>query len=118
MGQCHGELGLFAIITVKKKSHVLFCLIREKVESDLIFLGLLILENRLKEETRPVLEELISARIRTAMITGRPVQYIMETGVPWRCTEWDHLTNSVPMSRLHFRLLATKERAAQQASIP
>lgn len=43
---------------------------REKVESDLIFLGLLILENRLKEETKPVLEELISARIRTVMITG------------------------------------------------
>ncbi|EDL78145.1 similar to 9330174J19Rik protein (predicted), isoform CRA_a [Rattus norvegicus] len=41
-------------------------LMREKVESDLIFLGLLILENRLKEETRPVLEELISARIRTS----------------------------------------------------
>ena len=43
---------------------------RDKVESDLIFLGLLILENRLKEETKPVLEELISARIRTVMITG------------------------------------------------
>lgn len=40
------------------------------MESDLIFLGLLILENRLKEETKPVLEELISARIRTVMITG------------------------------------------------
>ncbi|XP_037694065.1 probable cation-transporting ATPase 13A4 isoform X3 [Choloepus didactylus] len=45
-------------------------LMRDKVESDLIFLGLLILENRLKEETKPVLEELISARIRTVMITG------------------------------------------------
>lgn len=53
-----------------KKPHVLLCLFREKVESDLIFLGLLILENRLKEETKPVLEELISARIRTVMITG------------------------------------------------
>jgi cation-transporting ATPase 13A3/4/5 len=49
---------------------MLFCSIREKVESDLVFLGLLILENRLKEETKPVLEELISARIRTVMITG------------------------------------------------
>jgi cation-transporting ATPase 13A3/4/5 len=43
---------------------------REKVESDLIFLGLLILENRLKNETKPVLEELISAQIKTVMITG------------------------------------------------
>uniref|UniRef100_A0ABI7W4Y3 ATPase 13A4 n=1 Tax=Felis catus TaxID=9685 RepID=A0ABI7W4Y3_FELCA len=47
---------------------------RDKVESDLIFLGLLILENRLKEETKPVLEELISARIRTVMITGDNLQ--------------------------------------------
>ncbi|XP_045395905.1 probable cation-transporting ATPase 13A4 isoform X2 [Lemur catta] len=47
---------------------------REKVESNLIFLGLLILENRLKEETKPVLEELISARIRTVMITGDNLQ--------------------------------------------
>ncbi|XP_008837245.1 probable cation-transporting ATPase 13A4 isoform X2 [Nannospalax galili] len=49
-------------------------MLREKVESDLIFLGLLILENRLKEETKPVLEELIAARIRTVMITGDNLQ--------------------------------------------
>lgn len=61
---------IFLVIIVVKKLHVLLHLIREKVESDLIFLGLLILENRLKEETKPVLEELISARIRTVMITG------------------------------------------------
>ncbi|KAB1283675.1 putative cation-transporting ATPase 13A4 [Camelus dromedarius] len=48
--------------------------LRDQVESDLIFLGLLILENRLKEETKPVLEELISARIRTVMITGDNLQ--------------------------------------------
>ncbi|KAI4548270.1 hypothetical protein MG293_000600 [Ovis ammon polii] len=47
---------------------------RDQVEADLIFLGLLILENRLKEETKPVLEELISARIRTVMITGDNLQ--------------------------------------------
>uniref|UniRef100_H2ZW02 Cation-transporting ATPase n=1 Tax=Latimeria chalumnae TaxID=7897 RepID=H2ZW02_LATCH len=41
-----------------------------EVESDLTFLGLLILENRLKPETVPVLEELRNARIRTIMITG------------------------------------------------
>ncbi|XP_073929603.1 probable cation-transporting ATPase 13A4 isoform X3 [Castor canadensis] len=49
-------------------------LTREKVESDLIFLGLLILENRLKNETKPVLEELISAQIKTVMITGDNLQ--------------------------------------------
>lgn len=54
--------------------HHTTALARDKVECDLIFLGLLILENRLKEETKPVLEELISARIRTVMITGDNLQ--------------------------------------------
>nr|XP_017820271.3 probable cation-transporting ATPase 13A5 isoform X2 [Callithrix jacchus] len=43
---------------------------REKVESELTFLGLLIMENRLKKETKPVLKELSEACIRTVMITG------------------------------------------------
>ncbi|XP_069812869.1 probable cation-transporting ATPase 13A4 [Dendropsophus ebraccatus] len=38
------------------------------------FLGLLILENRLKPETKPILEELIAANIRTVMITGDNIQ--------------------------------------------
>ncbi|XP_010832706.1 PREDICTED: probable cation-transporting ATPase 13A4 isoform X2 [Bison bison bison] len=54
--------------------HHISALMRDQVESDLIFLGLLILENRLKEETKSVLEELISARIRTVMITGDNLQ--------------------------------------------
>ncbi|KAM5163819.1 putative cation-transporting ATPase 13A4 [Mantella aurantiaca] len=48
--------------------------IREDVESDLEFLGLLILENRLKPETKPVLQELSAANIRTVMITGDNLQ--------------------------------------------
>ncbi|XP_012635697.2 putative cation-transporting ATPase 13A5 [Microcebus murinus] len=50
------------------------CLAREEVESDLTFLGLLIMENRLKKETKPVLKELSEARIRTVMITGDNLQ--------------------------------------------
>lgn len=49
-------------------------LAREKVESELAFLGLLIMENRLKNETRPVLQELSEARIRTVMVTGDNLQ--------------------------------------------
>ncbi|XP_039086323.1 probable cation-transporting ATPase 13A5 [Hyaena hyaena] len=49
-------------------------LAREKVESDLTFLGLLIMENRLKKETKPVLKELHEACIRTVMITGDNLQ--------------------------------------------
>uniref|UniRef100_A0A8C5Q5X4 Cation-transporting ATPase n=1 Tax=Leptobrachium leishanense TaxID=445787 RepID=A0A8C5Q5X4_9ANUR len=48
--------------------------LREEVESNLEFLGLLILENRLKPETKPVLQELNSANIRTVMITGDNLQ--------------------------------------------
>ncbi|XP_004603054.2 probable cation-transporting ATPase 13A5 [Sorex araneus] len=47
---------------------------REKVESELTFLGLLIMENRLKKETTPVLRELQEACIRTVMITGDNLQ--------------------------------------------
>ncbi|KAM4771100.1 putative cation-transporting ATPase 13A4 [Rhinophrynus dorsalis] len=47
---------------------------REEVESGLIFLGLLILENRLKEETYPALIELNNALIRTVMVTGDNLQ--------------------------------------------
>lgn len=52
------------------KSVCLFLTVREEVESDLTFLGLLIMENRLKRETKPVLEELTAARIRSVMVTG------------------------------------------------
>ncbi|XP_054838617.1 probable cation-transporting ATPase 13A5 [Eublepharis macularius] len=47
---------------------------REEVESGLTFLGLLIMENRLKSETKPVLEELMGARIRSVMVTGDNLQ--------------------------------------------
>ncbi|KAM4693462.1 putative cation-transporting ATPase 13A4 [Discoglossus pictus] len=47
---------------------------REDAESDLTFLGLLVMENRLKLETRPVLNELSNSRIRTVMITGDNLQ--------------------------------------------
>ncbi|XP_075058381.1 putative cation-transporting ATPase 13A4 isoform X2 [Mixophyes fleayi] len=47
---------------------------REEVESGLVFLGLLILENRLKPETIPVLSEMNDAIIRTVMITGDNLQ--------------------------------------------
>uniref|UniRef100_A0A8C5XAN3 Cation-transporting ATPase n=1 Tax=Malurus cyaneus samueli TaxID=2593467 RepID=A0A8C5XAN3_9PASS len=49
-------------------------LTREEIESDLTFLGLLIMENRLKRETKPVLEELSAARIRSVMVTGDNIQ--------------------------------------------
>ncbi|OCT80720.1 probable cation-transporting ATPase 13A4 [Xenopus laevis] len=48
--------------------------LREEVECSLTFLGLLILENRLKTETIPALNELNNALIKTVMITGDNLQ--------------------------------------------
>ncbi|XP_021372586.1 probable cation-transporting ATPase 13A3 isoform X2 [Mizuhopecten yessoensis] len=43
---------------------------REQVEKDLLFLGLLIMENKLKHESSPVISQLRDANIRTIMVTG------------------------------------------------
>ncbi|KAH0547164.1 polyamine-transporting ATPase 13A3-like isoform X1 [Cotesia glomerata] len=43
---------------------------RESAESELNFLGFVVLENRLKLETTPVIEELNRACIKTVMVTG------------------------------------------------
>ncbi|CAO1416273.1 unnamed protein product [Diamesa hyperborea] len=43
---------------------------REKIESDLEFLGFVILENRLKEDSEKVIKILNDANIRTVMVTG------------------------------------------------
>lgn len=43
---------------------------REDLEKDMTFLGLLIMGNMLKPETKPVIETLIAANIRTLMVTG------------------------------------------------
>ena len=40
------------------------------MECDLTFLGLLVMENRLKPETSPVIHQLSEANIRTIMVTG------------------------------------------------
>lgn len=44
---------------------------RDEVERDLIFAGLVILENRLKDQTTPVIEELQGANMKIIMVTGR-----------------------------------------------
>lgn len=43
---------------------------REAVENDMSFLGLVILENRLKPDTTSVIDSLSAANIRTVMVTG------------------------------------------------
>ena len=43
---------------------------RNQVEKDLTFIGLLIMQNTLKPETTPVIQELKNANIRVVMVTG------------------------------------------------
>lgn len=47
---------------------------RDEAERDLQFLGLLVLENRLKAESAPVLLDLRQANIRTNMVTGDNIE--------------------------------------------
>ena len=43
---------------------------RDKLERDLEFLGLIIMENRLKPQTTPIINKMKAANIRTIMCTG------------------------------------------------
>ena len=43
---------------------------REELENDLTFLGLLIMENRLKPDSKPVINELLNANLKVVMVTG------------------------------------------------
>ncbi|XP_078614981.1 polyamine-transporting ATPase 13A3-like isoform X1 [Branchiostoma floridae x Branchiostoma japonicum] len=43
---------------------------RDQVETDLTFLGLMVMQNALKPETTPTIQQLREANIRTVMVTG------------------------------------------------
>ncbi|KAK6177645.1 hypothetical protein SNE40_015705 [Patella caerulea] len=47
---------------------------RDKVERDMTFLGLMVLQNQLKPQTTPVMKTLKKAKIRTVMVTGDMIQ--------------------------------------------
>ncbi|KAJ2806221.1 hypothetical protein H4R21_000961 [Coemansia helicoidea] len=53
---------------------------RDAVEQDLVFLGLLVFENKLKPTTAPVLDELRGANIRQIMCTGDNVLTAISVG--------------------------------------
>jgi len=48
---------------------------REEVEKDLILLGLVVLENKLKPETTPVISKLKNANLRVVIVTGEVFFY-------------------------------------------
>ena len=47
---------------------------RHEIEKDLTLLGLIVFENRIKSETKPVIEKLHRAKVRTIMVTGDHIQ--------------------------------------------
>ena len=47
---------------------------RHEVEKNLTLLGLIVFENRIKRETKPVIEKLHRAKVRTIMVTGDHIQ--------------------------------------------
>ena len=44
---------------------------RDAVECDLTFVGLLVMQNKLKPVTTPTITTLLAADIRTVMVTGQ-----------------------------------------------
>lgn len=62
---------------------------REEAESGLEFLGLLVMENRLKQETKAVLQELAAAHIRSVMVTGN-IRSVRVPGKTLRLLLWPH----------------------------
>lgn len=71
---------------------------REDVEIDLEFLGLLVLENRLKTETTPIIRQLTQAKIRTIMVTGDNMLTALSVGRECGLVERFHVVISVKAS--------------------
>ncbi|KAA0189117.1 Cation-transporting ATPase [Fasciolopsis buskii] len=61
---------------------------RERAEQGLLFLGLLVMENRLKPESAPVIRVLRNANIRPVMVTGRHF-----------CSSGDNMLTAVSVAR-------------------
>ncbi|XP_019699180.2 probable cation-transporting ATPase 13A3 isoform X2 [Harpegnathos saltator] len=63
--------------TISQSNTEISKLLRDTIERDLEFLGLVVMENRLKEPTTPVIAELREAHVRVVMITGDNIQTAM-----------------------------------------
>jgi hypothetical protein len=76
---------------------------REELEQDLEFLGMIVLENRLKPETEPVIGVLRGAHLKVVMITGKR-RWNRSGGAP---------SSQLPAPRCHASPAATSTRASQ-----
>lgn len=50
---------------------------REQLECDMVFLGLLVMQNSLKPETIEVIRDLHDANMRQVMVTGESLFYLL-----------------------------------------
>ena len=57
-------------------THIIIAIYRDVVEKNLTFLGLLVMENKLKPETSPIIDVLNSANVKTVMVTGNVILHI------------------------------------------
>ena len=53
------------------RAHFVMCCCSDVVECDLTFAGLIVMQNRLKPQTSPVIQTLLKANIRPVMVTGK-----------------------------------------------
>lgn len=56
--------------------NVCFVAFRDLIETNMEFLGLIIMQNKIKAETAGVLLDLRQANIRTLMVTGKSVMWL------------------------------------------
>ena len=66
---------------------------RDEAEMDLNFLGFIVLQNKLKPETPPIITELKAASVRPVMITGT---YLLLSLFLISCSRVTYYTNNIP----------------------
>lgn len=109
---------LLSVLSVGNSMYVSVLAPREEAESGLEFLGLLVMENRLKQETKPVLRELAAAHIRNVMVTGKsPRLLLWLCWLPQDTQERDSLLQHPPL-HVHGLYLGCHRAMADVRSLP
>lgn len=63
------------------------CCCRDTVEGELVFLGFIVMQNRVKPESKPTIETLNKADIRSVMVTGMTHQSFLSLSLGPRMCE-------------------------------
>ncbi|XP_065171790.1 polyamine-transporting ATPase 13A3-like isoform X2 [Atheta coriaria] len=92
---------------------------REAIESDMTMLGLIVLENRLKDATTPSIAALNDARIRVVMVTGDNILTAVSVARDCGIVQPSQSVISVNVDNgaVHYTLTATKDKPGGVESI-